>query len=218
MTESRIKAFRCPGDPPWMLLLLHGYGSNARDMFELARAFSSKCPPGGVFVTLEAQIPTGNPQGKCWFPLRADLTAENWNDVSEAEQDVHNALRFCFDRYGVAPDRTWIGGFSQGAALALQVGLFGPQALGGVLCLSGFFLEPFNPLPRPLRQDAPILWTHGTEDSVVPYRPAHASHGVLKEQGARCTFLPIDGLDHGVDARCMDASILALSRAYGQSS
>lgn len=62
-------------------------------------------------------------------------------------------------------------GFSQGALISADFGLHYPKALGGIICVSGYF--QFFPRWRqnlqPEMKKTPWLLTHGTKDEVLPY-------------------------------------------------
>ena len=75
-----------------------------------------------------------------------------------------------------------IGGFSQGAAMALHIGARHPEPLAGVLALSGYLVLA----DRLARERAaanlstPVLMCHGTFDDVVPIRAGRASVDALR--------------------------------------
>ena len=64
-----------------------------------------------------------------------------------------------------------VGGFSQGAAMALYTALSNERDLGGVIALSGFLplRDSFPKAATCINQDIPALQVHGEADNVVPY-------------------------------------------------
>jgi phospholipase/carboxylesterase len=80
---------------------------------------------------------------------------------------------------GIQANRIIVAGFSQGAAMALHVGLTHPETLAGIIALSGYLLQPekLEAARAKANQHAPIFMAHGVEDSVVPFG--------LGEQAAR---------------------------------
>jgi phospholipase/carboxylesterase len=86
---------------------------------------------------------------------------------------------------GVATKNIVLGGFSQGAVIALIAGLTYPESLAGIIALSGFL---------PLAQETfangssankhiPIFMAHGTEDPIVPINMGALSYEALKGAG-----------------------------------
>ena len=89
-------------------------------------------------------------------------------------------------------------GFSQGAAMALDVG--SDLALAGIVCCSGY--------PHPGWQAKPamaqVLLTHGKNDPVVPYAASEELLRLLRLQQARVELIGTAG-QHGIDAELLPA-------------
>jgi phospholipase/carboxylesterase len=71
---------------------------------------------------------------------------------------------------GVPADHIVLAGFSQGAAMALHVGLRYPSRLGGILALSGYLVveETLEAEASPANAATPVFVGHGDIDDVVP--------------------------------------------------
>lgn len=89
---------------------------------------------------------------------------------------------------GINTKNIMLAGFSQGAAIALTVGLSYHKPLGGILGLSGYL-----PLGEQIVKKAhndykanasiPIFLAHGTEDTVLPYQYGEITKDVLQSGG-----------------------------------
>jgi phospholipase/carboxylesterase len=86
---------------------------------------------------------------------------------------------------GVPPERIALAGFSQGGAIALQLGLRTPRRLAGVIALSTYL-----PLPATLAREksaagaaVPIFMAHGSYDPVIPLARAETSRRILEREG-----------------------------------
>ncbi len=91
-----------------------------------------------------------------------------------------------------------LAGFSQGAAMALHVGLRHQAEVDGVLVMSGYLLESAgHPVP-PAEGPWPIGMLHGDEDEVVPVRAAVEAAAALEAAGHAPTFKRYPGLGHSV--------------------
>ena len=76
------------------------------------------------------------------------------------------------------PKQIILGGFSQGAAIALYAGLTYGKELGGVVALSGY-LPLSNEFPAAIKSKPRVLMCHGTSDWIVPYAYGQESAKVL---------------------------------------
>jgi predicted esterase/HSP20 family molecular chaperone IbpA len=102
---------------------------------------------------------------------------------------------------GVSPASIVVGGFSQGAALALAAVLKYPQQLGGCVMLSGWAL-PRQQLALAAEGSASkaagFFVGHGMDDEVVTYDCARQVNTMLKAAGcANVSFKSYGGLGHG---------------------
>jgi predicted esterase len=116
---------------------------------------------------------------------------------------------------GVLPDRIVIGGFGQGAAVALLAALTYPEQLAGAACFAGYL--PSSMLgragPRAPRAGGldvsvaaaylPVLMCHGSRDAVVPVTTGLATYKVLVSLGTRASFRSMQGVGHGVSGDMM---------------
>lgn len=156
------------------VIWLHGLGANGHDFEPLVPLLEL---PQVRFVFPHApQIPVTINQG--WImPAWYDITGLG-NDLGRTENADHvyqsaQAIEALIERElrrGIAVERLILAGFSQGAAMALHVGLRSPRELAGLLLLSGYLVVPERlkdeAQPRSLR--APMLFCHGAHDDIVP--------------------------------------------------
>jgi len=125
-----------PAAPQGALVLLHGRGTDERDLLPLADALD----PERRLVALTPRAPLTLPgqPGAHWYVVRRvgfpdpDTFAATYARLSAWLDALPEAL-------GVPWERTVLGGFSQGAAMSFELGL-GPRrpAPAGILALSGF--------------------------------------------------------------------------------
>ena len=87
--------------------------------------------------------------------------------------------------HGIAAGRIVLAGFSQGAAMALYVGLQYEEQLGGLIALSGYLLLP-DTLEQRLqgRPTPPVFMAHGVNDPVVPFSLGEAA--LRRLQALKC--------------------------------
>lgn len=167
------------GAPP-LLLLLHGIGSNERDLIGLAPALDARF----FIVSARAPIALGL-QSFAWY--HAEFTPEgSIIDAEEAEESRRLLLIFIgelVEEYGLDPRRVYLMGFSQGAIMSLTLGLTEPHQVAGIVAMSGRLLSEVLPQIAPTESLAglPFLVVHGTEDPVLP---VHFGRAIQRQMDA----------------------------------
>ena len=192
--------------PDSIVVLLHGYGSNGKDLLSLAHAWAPQFP-NTLFVAPDGPEQSDmNPFGNQWFGLddwhpTEQLTKENvvrmMRDVQALTPSVNHYLDDLLKTHGLPPEKLALVGFSQGAMLALHIGLHRPQC-AGILAYSGAFLEDLEEaiIARP-----PVLLIHGADDQVVSSLFAQLAKGRLESHDVPVTLSVLPHLDHSIDGR-----------------
>ena len=165
---------------------LHGLGATADDFVPLVpyldaphlRFFFPQAPTRPVTINMGAAMPA-------WYDIRTlkrDPERENEQHIDAAVTQL-NAIIEQLEEQGVPSTRIVIAGFSQGAAMALQVGLRYPRPLGGLLILSGYLMlhERLIDEASAANKSTPIQFCHGTRDPVVPIAAARDSYEFLSK-------------------------------------
>jgi len=162
--------------PNFVFVLLHGWGANYHDLTALTSMLKL---PSCLYLFPNAPYPHYQvPGGRAWYAL------ENNNKGIEASLDqFYRWLLSLEDRTKIPLSKTIVGGFSQGGAMSLDVGLQLPVA--GVVSMSGYLhFEPTperNPFP-------PTLICHGKLDPVVPIHTAQEAKRKLEAVGVRVEY------------------------------
>ncbi|MFN8051198.1 MAG: hypothetical protein U0Q22_07185 [Acidimicrobiales bacterium] len=154
-------------DSPALLVYLHGHGSTPH---QVAAVFCEPADDGWVRCCPAAAVPAGD--GWSWFeegPM--GIVGASLDRAVAAIVAVVEATR---DELGIGRDRVVVGGFSQGAALALAVAAALPRddeggTLGGLLLEAGFVPEVFGTdFPLTAVAAGSVLVQHPVDDEVVP--------------------------------------------------
>ena len=172
-----------PDQAAQRLVLLHGWGADADDLLDLGELLVG---PEVSVVALRAPEPHPYGSGRQWY----NLQPIDWSALPAARR----ALRGRLEQLGasVPLQRTVLLGFSQGGAMAIDVG--GGLPLAGIVACSGYPHEGWQPqgsLP-------PVLLSHGRQDPVVPYAASEELERGLSQAGAAVELLPFNG-GHGID-------------------
>src|SRR5512138_673496 len=158
-----------PSPRPPLLVLLHGVGADELDLLPVADALDPRLLTVSLRAPYEAE-----PMGHAWYALDWRTTPPTPRlDQAEASRAALAAyLPELTARSGGDPDRVFLFGFSQGAAMALAVALTRPELLRGAVIHSAralpFLLEPARRAPPSALAGLEALVLHGTEDDVIP--------------------------------------------------
>jgi phospholipase/carboxylesterase len=178
--------------PQGLVVMLHGWGANAEDVLGLAEWMNL---PDCALVFPNAPLPHPfNPVGRMWYDLPVDATGfpdralfratamHQRPDLIASRQQLMELLDALTQSLGIPLARAILGGFSQGGAMALDVGLGLP--LAGVISLSGYLHAPVVST-----QSAPAtLMVHGDEDMVVPLAASYEARDRLKAAGVTVDY------------------------------
>ncbi|MDR3490574.1 MAG: dienelactone hydrolase family protein [Gammaproteobacteria bacterium] len=128
-----------------------------------------------------------------WYDITSLSKIHGHLDNAGIEESV-NAIRLLIEheeQRGIPSNKIVLGGFSQGALIALMTGLRFEKPLGGIFALSGYF--PFTPeeltqLASSANTNTPIFIGHGKEDTIVPYFLGEKTFELLKNKGYPVSF------------------------------
>ncbi|HUP61326.1 MAG TPA: hypothetical protein VNA69_12990 [Thermoanaerobaculia bacterium] len=158
--------------PMPMVVVMHGRGADANDLFDLAPMLD----PGGcrfLFPNAPRAWDAGGGMtfGWTWF----DGWPPEAKSVAASRELLMRFLDEAAQRYPTTA--LVIAGFSQGAMMALEAGL--RRDVAGIVVMSGGLYE--NDLPA--LSPRPVFIAHGTLDDVVPVQYARRARHLLEEHG-----------------------------------
>ncbi len=163
------------GEAAGALVLLHGRGADEHDLFPLLDALDPERRLHGYTPRAPLALAPG---GAHWYVLGGLPTPER--ETFSASFDA-----LCEFLDALPHERLFLGGFSQGCAMAYALALFRgrprPEALlalsGFIPRVEGFELDLAAPFPR-------IAIAHGTFDPVIPVEWGRAARDALAAAGA----------------------------------
>lgn len=179
LTAVEIETSICPTHA---IVWLHGLGADGNDFVPIVNELELSPETSIRFIFPHApERPVSINNGyimRAWYDIyHADFN--NRHDESGI-RDSQKAIDALIDREiqrGIPPQNILLAGFSQGGAMALQVGLRQTNPLAGVIALSCYL-----PLAETLALEASvsnaatqIFMAHGIYDAVIPITHAIAS-------------------------------------------
>ena len=171
---------------------LHGLGADGYDFAPIvpmlgvphARFVFPHAPALPVTINGGAVMPA-------WYDIRSlDRSPERPSDREDAEHIRASAQRIAallereIER-GIPSDRILLAGFSQGAAMALHVGLRFPKTLAGIAVLSGYLvLEPTILAEwHAANRRTSVFFAHGRHDDIVPREGGRHAYELVRDHG-----------------------------------
>ncbi len=160
-----------------VIILLHGYGSNEADLFDLA----GQLPPDAVVISARAPLTLGN-NSFAWYPIdRANAGTEHAATVEKARQQILQFIDEVAKKYHTQAPHIYLMGFSQGAIMSLSIAMTQPDKIRGIAVMSGRLLEEIKPQITTADKinKVAIFIGHGTEDKVLPITDGRYEHSFL---------------------------------------
>ena len=165
-----VTATRGPAAPSEhrpLLVMLHGVGADEHDLLPLAAHLDPR------LLVVSVRAPREYPvMGYSWFDIDWSTVPPRY-DLAQAEESraaLVSLLPALAKEHGTDPARTFLLGFSQGAAMALATALTRPDLVRGLVVHSGRLFPDLRERAAPVaalaRLDALVL--HGVDDPVIP--------------------------------------------------
>lgn len=172
-----------PSTHPPVLFLLHGWGSNEKDLLGLSKSL----PQNFLVVSVRAPFDREG-GGYMWYDLQFGngMFKENLEQAQQSKKKLMDLISKISKKYDVDTTNIFLGGFSQGAITSLRIGLTSPQhPFKGLVCLSGKFPDGINTQQSSaaLKQRTHIFISHGTMDAVIPISDGRRIINTLTQNG-----------------------------------
>jgi phospholipase/carboxylesterase len=186
------------------VVLLHGFGAPGDDLVPLARMIDA--PARFVFPAAPLEL-DGMFGGRAWWlldlvkleqELRDGVPRDRRGEVPDglpaARERTMRFVDHVKARYSIDDRRLVLGGFSQGAMVAVDVALHRDAPPGALAVMSGTLVAERDWAPR-MKQlaNVPVAMSHGRHDMLLPFSAAEALRDQLRAAGARVDWHPFLG-------------------------
>jgi len=184
------------GEPEGLLVLFHGRGADERDLYPLLDVLDPARRLLGLTPRGPLHLPPG---GAHWYAVR-EIGYPDPSTFTETFALASSWLDAVSEEAGIAPARTVLGGFSQGAVMTYALGLgAGRPRPAGLIALSGFVptvpgfqLDLSGPFPR-------LAIGHGALDPVISVDWGRRARELLEDAGAEPVYRESPTLGHSID-------------------
>jgi phospholipase/carboxylesterase len=182
-----------------VLILMHGYGSNENDLFDLAKTFDQRF----ITFSLRAPLALGN-GGFSWFEIQR--LPENrmkflYKEAAESRTRIISFIVNACRAYHVDSTQVYLLGFSQGAILSFDIAMTAPGKIAGIVALSGRLLDETANLKPDAKQlsKVKVFIGHGTADNMLSISESEKAYSFLKaRQVQNVTFKKYD-IPHSIN-------------------
>lgn len=148
-----------------LLIMLHGYGSNAQDLFGLSGYMPAK------YRVLSVQAPITISQGSyAWYHLDMSGGKPKYS-FAEAEKSRKQIAQFIDEaKVKYKSKQVHLLGFSQGAIMSYSVAFIQPEKVKSIVALSGRVLQEVSSAVKTNNQlqQLNVFIGHGKNDNVLP--------------------------------------------------
>ncbi|MBL42690.1 MAG: hypothetical protein CMM49_08545 [Rhodospirillaceae bacterium] len=160
-------------NPEYLMFLLHGYGANGNDLFSLT-PYLNKLFPQIAFLAPHAPFECSLSQnGRQWFSidqLNSDYNFKKdstiYSEIEQSSKILENFIYLQKENYSIGNKKIILVGFSQGAMMALHLGL---KLESEIACIVGFSgaLISFDNSENTNKSFPSVFLAHGELDNVV---------------------------------------------------
>ncbi|MCU0618075.1 MAG: dienelactone hydrolase family protein [Gemmatimonadaceae bacterium] len=173
-----------------VVVLAHGRGADAADILGLAQHFAV---PNVAYLAPEAA-------GGAWYPARFLAPLEHNQPWLDSALRLFGNVVDTVRAAGVSDERIVLGGFSQGACLALEYAARHATRFGGVIALAGGLIGPDGLVRADTGRfdGTPVFIGVGDQDAHIPVARAQHAADVLTALGAMVDLRVYRGVPHTV--------------------
>lgn len=136
--------------------------------------------------------------------MNANPDSYNFKDVEEKMVQIRKVIAEEIELLGGKSENVYIGGWEQGAAMALHAGLGYEKPLGVIFGLSGFQFK--ETIPHKANKNIPVFLSHGAEDQHIKLENAKKSY-LQNDQWLKkknLTFHTRDKMGNDIDITTID--------------
>jgi phospholipase/carboxylesterase len=200
------------GDPAGLLILHHGRGADDHDLLGLGDVLD----PDRRLVVVTPRAPLAIGGGYHWYvvPRVGYPDPDTFHAAYRKLAAFHDEI---WERTGIAPENTVLGGFSTGSVMSYSLGLAGDRPKpAGILAFSGFIptVDGWGP-DLGSRPDLPVFIAHGRRDPVMEVEFARGARVLLEAGGLPVDYHESDAAHH-IDPAHVPAAIQWLASATAE--
>ena len=231
MSVYKYKAFKSGSKVSRLIIFLHGYNSCIEDVEPFAEMLLQHLDNTLVVMPEADTQSERNPLKKQWYALvdvdpdrkrrkpetPTDEIVEIYNRtgprISETAKKMNAFISSLQKELKIKNKDTYVMGFSQGAMLAMYVGLTRKYELGGVFPFAGIVCGK-DMLEKELASRPSVYLFHGTSDLSVQYKTLDFTKEWLDRHDIDWEAIEYDGIEHRLIEDEMKDAAEIINRRY----
>jgi predicted esterase len=179
------------------LVWFHGYGANNWSFEPFIKLLNLNLDGKLYIIMPNAPIDDGK---RSWYPLPKSIDGDVIED-NQGLTDSKEIISKLLEGYLDNNKRLYLGGFSQGAALSLSMGLCNDLSCEGIIAISGYV--PSAKEMTILNRDAEIYIAHGNNDTTISIDTHNRSVEFLRHNGYKPNEF-IDECGHTISKKMIE--------------
>ncbi len=196
---------------PPVVILLHGYGSDEKDLFGLSSFF----PKNYLIISARAPYPLQG-GGYEWYEM-IDIKGQRDGDPSQLANSMDLVKKFIpqvIAKYKADSRRAYLMGFSQGGMMSYRVGLTAPSMVRGIGVLSGTIYPSLKPMIKvtPTLKQLRVFIAHGKTDNRISFEDGKRAYDYLTGIGLAPEFHSYEGMGHTISKEVLTDLVNWLKR------
>ena len=193
--ERKSKKINSP-----LIILIHGYGSNERDLFSLIDYF----PNDPYVVSLRAPLKLFN-DSYAWYDIYMDGNNKFYDHEAAAHvrDELYQFIDYLSKNQNIDAENITLIGFSQGAILSHAISFSYPEKIKNIMAISGVIDEKIMKKTS-LIPKTNIYISHGTNDNLIDYETCKESLNFYKENNIDFKFESLEQ-GHGINPENLES-------------
>lgn len=198
-----------------LVVFLHGYNGCIEDHSYALDWMKKYIKNAKLVVPLAPETCDKNPNKRQWFGMiKNDPENSRFSEsisageifniynrtqdkISQTAAEINDFILKIRQKYGIAAEKTYIIGFSQGAMLAIYCALTNKQTFGGAFSISGLIAGE-KKLAGEICSLPPVYLFHGKDDLKVQYKTLPLTEKWLQKHGIRPYVVSYPHLAHKI--------------------
>ena len=182
------------GKTEYLIIFLHGWGSDGNDLIQLANYWYQELPHATFLAPHAPDTCSANPEGKQWFDITTNDNSKMYKELEKAYDLLLTYIHKSLNSYKLEKNKFFLVGFSQGTMLALHTAL--KEKCLGVVGYSGALLEHG---PSKAKVKNKIFLLHGKQDMIVPLDRMESAYEKLQELSLDVKKIVFENLEHSIN-------------------
>ena len=163
-------------NPQYSVIWMHGLGADGHDFEPIVPVLGLSPGTAVRFIFPHALMRpitiNGGAVMRAWYDIVeiSTIRGQDKAGIRHSAAKISELIEHEISR-GIPASKIILAGFSQGGAMALQVGLRFPQKLAGIMALSAYLVYPETLQDECSEANAltPVFLGHGNQDPMVPF-------------------------------------------------